>query len=131
MATEKHEKEELARAEPLPAGQGRRGAPGAAGEVGVLSIAARSTGDVSGNGLWSARCERKYRRRQPWKKCYFFALKQFISIQASGAFFTATSDFEVFHLALELVENQDGFPRILGAERVKTIILSPETWLKD
>lgn len=65
------------------------------------------------------------------KSVIFFALKQFISIQASGTFFTATSDFEVFHLALELVENQDGFPRILGADRVKTIILSPETWLKD
>lgn len=61
----------------------------------------------------------------------FFALKQFISIQASGTFFRVTSNFNVFHLTLELVETQDGFPRIFGVEKVKTIILSPEIWLKD
>lgn len=35
-------------------------------------------------------------------KGVIFALKEFVSIQASGAFFTVTSDFEVFHLTLEL-----------------------------
>lgn len=35
-------------------------------------------------------------------KSVIFALKEVVSIQASGAFFMVTSDFEVFHLALEL-----------------------------
>lgn len=64
-------------------------------------------------------------------KVLFLALKQFISIQASEAFFTATSDFEGLHLALELAENQGGFPGIFEAERVKPITLSPKTWLND
>ena len=62
-------------------------------------------------------------------KVFLFALKQFIFIPVSGVFFTVTSGL-VSRLALELVENQDGFLGIFGAERVKTIILSPETWLK-
>lgn len=122
VATEEHEKEEE---------QGRRGG----------SRRCRGGGCAQHRGKehrgrrwgWALDCPMRVPilSQATMGKVLFFALKQFISIQAPGAFFMATSDFEAFHLTLELAENQDGFPGIFAVERVKTIILSPETWLKD